>query len=139
MSKPLILKIIKKIKLEMRPIGSIEINVTGENPANYIGGTWVAWGAGRVPVGVDGTQTEFKTAEIEGGEKNHELSVAEMPAHIHSVGTWYNSSTGAWGNAGANNEGTYTEGAIATNSTGGNQAHNNMQPYITCYMFKRVG
>lgn len=102
-------------------------------------GTWVPWGSGRVPVGIDTSQTEFKTVEKTGGAKTHILSVEEIPSHIHSVGTWYNSSTGAWGNAGANNEGTYTEGAIATNSTGGNQAHNNMQPYITCYMFKRVG
>lgn len=121
------------------PIGSIYLSVKSTNPSSLFGGTWVAWGNGRVPVGVDNSDTDFNAVEKTGGEKTHILSVEEIPSHIHSVGTWYNSSTGAWGNAGANNEGTYTEGAIATNSTGGNQAHNNMQPYITCYMFKRVG
>ena len=30
-------------------------------------------------------------------------------------------------------------GNFYTDSNGGSEAHNNLQPYITCYMFKRVG
>lgn len=35
------------------PVGSIYLSVNSINPSNYIGGTWVAWGAGRFPMGVD--------------------------------------------------------------------------------------
>lgn len=138
MSKPLILEIIKKIKLEMRPIGSIEINVTGENPANYIGGTWVAWGNGRVPVGVDNSDTDFNTVEKIGGEKTHILTVDELAEHRHTtwgVRKYKAGGTDAWIVNGEANHA--TEEAISA-VTGGNQAHNNMQPYITCYMWKRI-
>ena len=37
------------------------------NPSTYLGGTWVAWGAGKVPVGVDTTDTDFATVEKTGG------------------------------------------------------------------------
>ena len=36
-----------------------------------LGGGWVSWGAGRVPVGVDTTQTEFNTVGKTGGAKKH--------------------------------------------------------------------
>ena len=46
------------------PVGSIYMSVDSTNPAQIFGfGTWVAWGAGRVPVGVDTSQTEFDTVE----------------------------------------------------------------------------
>ena len=65
------------------PIGSIYISIKNTNPSTLFGGTWVSWGAGRVPVGVDTTQNEFKTVEKTGGEKTHKLTVSEMPKHTH--------------------------------------------------------
>ena len=41
------------------------------------GGTWVAWGAGRVPVGVDTTDTDFDTVEETGGTKSVTLTAAQ--------------------------------------------------------------
>jgi hypothetical protein len=130
-------KNIEEALLAMKPVGSIEINTTGVNPSEYIGGTWEAWGSGRVPVGVDTVQTEFNTVEKTGGEKEHTLTVKEMPSHshstVHKVGAGDGDVTGyQW----ANNVADY--GAVATTSTGGGQPHNNLQPYITCYMWKRT-
>lgn len=34
----------------MHPIGSIYMSVENINPSTLFGGTWVAWGSGRVPV-----------------------------------------------------------------------------------------
>jgi len=54
------------------PVGSIYISTTLDTVAKVkaaFGGTWVAWGSGRVPVGVDTTQTEFDTVEETGGTK----------------------------------------------------------------------
>ena len=52
------------------PIGAIYINVTGTNPAAELGyGTWSAFGAGRVLVGVDTGDTDFDTVMETGGSK----------------------------------------------------------------------
>ena len=55
------------------PIGSIYMSVSSTNPELLIGGEWVSWGAGRVPVGVNTSDTEFNSAEKIGGEKAHKL------------------------------------------------------------------
>lgn len=63
------------------PVGSIYISTTSPNPLASVGfGTWVAYGAGRVLVGVG---TGFAAGAL-GGEATHSLSVAEMPAHNHT-------------------------------------------------------
>ena len=64
------------------PVGSIYINASvATNPATLLGfGTWAAFGAGRVMVGLDAGQTEFDTAEETGGAKTHTLTTGELPA-----------------------------------------------------------
>ena len=62
------------------PIGSIFTTVTNyANSAavvNAIGGTtWTVFGAGRVLVGLDSSDTDFDTVEETGGAKTHTLSV----------------------------------------------------------------
>lgn len=125
----------------MHPVGSIYMTTVETNPSEIFGfGTWELWGAGRVPVGVDTTQTEFNVVEKTDGEKTHTLTVAEMPSHNHDVK--YGSSAPLGLNSGTTgyklnyeNGGTQQIYAVAV---GGNKAHNNLQPYITCYMFKRT-
>ena len=70
------------------PVDSILMSTNSANPSTYLGGTWVAWGSGRVPVGVDTGQTEFNTVEKTSGEKAHTLTTAELPSHTHSVPTY---------------------------------------------------
>ena len=121
------------------PIGSIYMSATMSTTAEVeaaLGGTWVAWGAGRVPVGVDTLQTEFDTVEETGGEKTHTLTVTEMPKHWHTVrGNLRQEGSGSafreLGNETSGNAG-------RTEEAGGGAAHNNLQPYITCYMYKRT-
>lgn len=66
------------------PVGSIYITTSSTNPGTFLGGTWAAFGAGRVPVGFDSGQTEFDTDEETGGAKTHTLTTAEMPSHTHT-------------------------------------------------------
>lgn len=126
------------------PVGSIYMSATMSTVAQVqtaLGGTWVKWGAGRVPVGIDTSQTEFNSVEKTGGEKTHTLTVNEMPSHSHGI---YSVDTGS-GSVGKR-DGLYWQGGWWGNSTGspnvgntgGNGAHNNLQPYITCYMYKRT-
>lgn len=107
--------LIKQYILASHPIGSIEINISGANPSTYLGGTWVAWGTGKVPVGVNTNDTDFNTVEKTGGSKtisykpagtnsgtavtlnavtlshsggavgSHTLTVAEIPSHKHTI------------------------------------------------------
>ena len=145
-------KIQQNIELNAYPVGSIYISVTNTNPGEIFGGTWVAYGTGRTLVGVDETQTEFNTVEKTGGEKTHTLTIAEMPSHgrhLYGVGQWFgygnysayldqsklvaNGSTGrGWDKANGNE--IYPTGQ----NLGGGAAHNNLQPYITVYMWKRI-
>ena len=123
-------------------VGKIIMDTMNVNPATYLGfGTWVLWGSGKVPVGVDTTDTDFNTVEKTGGEKTHTLSINEMPSHYHTnspngfiCNTLANGGPGVWSGNSGNNLGS----SNATMSTGGNQAHNNIQPYICVYMWKRT-
>ena len=118
------------------PVGSIYINATvNTNPATLLGfGTWVAFGAGKVIVGLDSSDTDFDTAEETGGAKTHTLTTSEIPSHTHSLSTSDNpGGTGAIEVAGGAPTSTQT-----TQATGGGGAHNNLQPYIVAYMWKRT-
>jgi hypothetical protein len=117
------------------PVGSIYMNASNStNPATLIGfGTWVAFGAGRVPVGIDSGDTDFDTAEETGGAKTHTLTVDELPAHTHSVPNSGSQNNSFDSGTTVGNDVTGTSG-----STGGGQAHNNLQPYIVVYMWKRT-
>ncbi len=120
------------------PIGSIYLTTDSTNPASIFGGTWAAWGTGRVPIGVNTNDSDFSTAELTGGEKEHILTINEMPAHTH---TYVRASYDDTGRHGANNTlyaGSSYDPDYETNSTGGDEGHNNMMPYITCYMWKRT-
>lgn len=193
--------LIKQYILASHPVGSIEINISGTNPSTYLGGTWIAWGTGKVPVGINASDTDFNKVEKTGGTKNHThtyahthgvpgvahthttgnhtLTVAEIPSHMHEVmqrrnsptpvSSYYNTNytsgsaeyfmqqsakstntgstdnlfTSYTGSSGAHNHGntgSTTPSATTTNSqsTSTSGSSSNLQPYITCYMWKRT-
>lgn len=149
---------------EAFPVGSVFIAVISTDPSTLLGyGTWAAFAAGRVLVGLDGTQTEFDTVEETGGAKTHTLTTAEMPSHTHVQDAHNHTqnahshtqasttiSTGSTSNRLGTNDTSSTaeatgsttatnQAATATNqNTGGGGAHNNLQPYVVVYMWKRT-
>lgn len=118
-------------------IGKIILDTSNINPYTYLGfGIWELWGKGKVPVGVDTEDTDFSIVEKTGGEKTHTLTINEIPPHGHNMYKAGFSEVGS---------GNYTSAITGTDSStgqtgnaGGGQSHNNLQPYITCYMWKRV-
>ena len=123
------------------PVGSIYMSVSSTNPSALFGGTWVAWGSGRVPVGVNTSETEFNAVEKTGGGKAVTLTANQIPSHNHTYDK--TNTTGALVSAGSSAgieviraDKKYI--STASGNKGGGGSHNNLQPYITCYMWKRT-
>ena len=121
------------------PVGSVYTNASDStNPATLLGfGTWVAFGEGRVLVGLDSTDTDFDTIGETGGAKTHTLTIAEMPAHSHTVPAVQGDNNGSNAIRSTNDTSPINLNED-TSSVGGGAAHNNLQPYITVYMWKRT-
>lgn len=132
------------------PVGKVRIETFDTNPAEYLGfGTWEPFARGKTIIGIDASQTEFNIVEKTGGEKTHTLTTDEMPSHGHrlSKNVMRDMSThGGWGTGISNvSSDTYlaAPGGAAGDlvlPSGGDptKAHNNLPPYITVYMWKRV-
>ncbi len=118
-------------------VGVLILDTTPTNPASYLGfGEWALWGQGRVPVGVDATQAEFNAVEKTGGSKTHTLSIEEAPSHVHAYPTNKPGTNYNWGPSSVQQSADAPR--AATDNAGGGKAHNNLQPYVTCYMWKRI-
>ncbi len=131
-------------KLNMYPIGSIYISVSEQNPSEYIGGTWESYGQGRTLVG-EGTGTDSNNTKkvfainSTGGEYQHKLTTSEMPSHTHGINSADQESSGTWGyGISWDGKGAMASGTSRISNTGGGQYHNNIQPYIVTYIWKRV-
>ena len=119
-------------------VGDLFLSTNSDNPSTKFGGTWELFGKGKTLVCVDETDPDFNVVKKEGGEKKHTLTVAQLPSHNHSIANY--NSTG-WDTPyptvlGYDKKG-YT-GNVQTENTGGNEPHNNLQPYITCYIWIRT-
>jgi hypothetical protein len=142
------------------PVGSIYINATSSsNPSTLLGfGTWTAFGAGRVMVGLDASDALFDTLEETGGSKD-----AITVSHTHTATTTATDSghthdmtaTGSATLTGGSNQTiprnigtdtTFTTNSATANitatttvaSTGSSGTNANVQPFIVVRMWKRT-
>lgn len=123
------------------PVGSIYISTSATfNPNTTWGGTWEQTASGRCLIGAN---TTYPLGSI-GGESTHTLTIEELPQHSHGI-------YGADSRSGSNtlqkpyftykDQGqttSYVSGIMGTELTGSGNAHNNMQPYLAVYMWKRT-
>lgn len=141
------------------PIGSIYMSVNNTSPSTFLGGTWKSWGSGRVPVGVDVNDSDFATVEKTGGIKsdsfNHShtkifgnddqayyylrsknIRTPSSGGNITSVASFeqYNAEDAEgpanWENIRTGRAPKQYENESTTVTT--------LQPYITCFMWKRT-
>lgn len=143
------------------PVGGVYISIASTNPSSiWSGTTWEQFATGKTLVGYDANDSDFSAAGQTGGKKTHTLTPAEMPSHTHTIGSsgaHHHASQGRMEGSGTgdnifesyngasktrtvnvprsgtNGNHTHTPGA-----TGEGKAHNNLQPYIVVYMWKRV-
>ena len=145
------------------PVGHIYMSTNSANPGTlFPGTTWEAYAQGRVLIGA-GTGTDSRSeqktfaAGSTGGEYNHQLTVGELATHSHGAitndagahthsysisrsdgdtGMLYGGSS-AKGSAASSSAGAHSH-TITVNSTGDGQVHNNMQPWLAVYVWKRT-
>lgn len=119
------------------PVGSIYMSVNSTSPNSLFGGTWERFANGRCLVGVNESDTDFSSVQKTGGEKTHVLTTNEMPSHSHTVNPPYSTSDGTstYLRTGASST---SRANLRTSEIGGGAAHNNLQPYITVYMWRRT-
>jgi hypothetical protein len=118
---------------QIYPIGSIYISVANTNPGTLFTGTWEK---------IEGkfllaSSTSYSVGST-GGEANHTLTINEMPNHSHGAGAGskFQVYEGSIGFAPGNY---YTRGnQNNTGTSGGGQAHNNMPPYLSVNIWKRI-
>ena len=133
------------------PIGSIYMNVNSTNPGTLFGGTWEQI-QGKFLLGMSSSYP----AGSQGGEASHTLTTEEMPSHGHNpaneagyYGFITNSkkafSIGDMGSqSGSGRYYPYASAAFdisrntLTGTTGGGKSHNNMPPYLSIYIWKRI-
>jgi hypothetical protein len=120
------------------PVGSLFISTLSTNPGTLLGvGTWAVFGAGRTLVSLDSGDTDFDTVEETRGAKTHTLSEAEMPAHTHTTSLKADATSGSdYPHFFAGTGGGVVN--ATTSSKGSGSAHNNIQPSIVVYMWKRT-
>ena len=143
------------------PVGSIYTNAgVTTNPATLLGfGTWTAFGAGRVMVGLNGADALFDALEESGGSKDaivvsHTHGITD-PGHVHAppIGLTGPYLTDTFSGDGSIDSSTVTGPhernsttgntasavtGISVNSTGSSGTNANLQPYITVAMWKRT-
>ena len=134
------------------------MSTVSTNPATLFGfGTWEAMPAGRVLLaqGKSSWGTTYNAGST-GGEATHQLTVGELPQHTHTAFTnttgshahtyrTFYGTTGYGPDGSSDREKTINTGSsgnhthtVTINNTGSNQAHNNLQPYIAVYIWKRT-
>jgi hypothetical protein len=124
--------------LSAYPVGAVYISVVSTSPATLFGGTWSAFGAGKMLVGYDSGDTDFDASEETGGAKTATLTETELPAHTHTVSSFEATHDTTGLDPTPDTVYTNTGSGTTTSSTGSGSAFSIMNPYITVYMWKRT-
>lgn len=119
------------LTLEIYPVGAVYISANPTSPASLFAGEWEQL-KDRFLLGAGSSYAAGDT----GGEAKVTLTTSQIPEHNHPV---YSRSVYAGGGSyiGYCNQDNSTDSRV-TGSRGGGEAHNNMPPYLTVYMWKRV-
>ena len=119
--------------LDAYPIGSIYLSINSTNPSKLFGGTWEQI-KDTFLLAAGSTYTAGST----GGSATHTLTINQIPSHNHSIRMKENAIASGSSFSRISSAGSISSETNLTNYVGGSQPHNNMPPYLTVYMWKRV-
>ena len=131
------------------PVGTYYYSSSSTSPASLFGGSWTAV----KDAFIFGSGKNYKVGD-KGGELVHTLSLSEIPHHNHSMSNT-DPDVRALVIGGQTGTGETTAGFVAggsnslwngiekrripiTDYTGGGHAHNNMPPFVTANIWRRV-
>ena len=118
----------------LHPVGSIYQSTDSTPPADLFGGTWERV-KDRFLLATGDVYAPGET----GGEAQHTLTKAEMPAHTHGYDfTGQSDVTVVTAIRLYDADGRRNEYQGASASAGGGAAHNNMPPYLAVYTWRRT-
>lgn len=132
-------EILKDLKDELYPIGMIVMFNDSKDHSRFLDLHWARCLPGRVPVGVDASDSDFDTVGKLAGEKVHQLTVDEMPAHGHNFKLGGTVTGGklalGWRSLTIDDDNHSDDSMIKT--SGGNESHNNVQPSEVVAFWRR--
>lgn len=111
-------------------IGEFYLSSSSTSPAVIFGGTWE-----QIKDKFLLAAGDMFTAGSIGGEATHTLTIDEMPSHDHTTEghfTHYDSGSSSATLL------SWAKGTAKVQPTGGGEAHNNMPPYMTIYIWRRI-
>lgn len=117
------------------PVGAIYMSVNDHNPGDIFGGEWEQI----QDVFLLGCGSLYENGS-KGGEATHKLTINEMPSHNHgavSTSGSKNTSIALYPFSMIQQNYNLIDGNVIR-PTGGNQAHNNMPPFLAVYIWKRI-
>lgn len=141
----------KNLLNKIYPVGSLYMSAKATSPASFLGGTWE-----RIKDTFILAAGDTYAAGISGGAAEHTLTTSEIPAHAHHQNTYVVNSgftektnfpdrglSYPFENVNVYYAATTVNGAgnfdgILTSSIGIGSPHNNMPPYVTVYVWKRI-
>lgn len=132
------------LAIQVFKVGSVYTTTVDESPNTTFGyGTWERFGKGKTLVGfTDSVSNDLpewiKVAGREFGDYTHKLTINEMPSHNHEIYAAGQDSAGNRGLDGADYTGNSPVDNTVMKESGGGLAHNNVQPSIVVYFWKRV-
>lgn len=119
-------------KLSFFPVGAIYISAQDTSPSQLFGGVWEKIEG----VFLLGSSSSYTNGSI-GGEETHTLSLEEIPSHSHEYSHLTIGSYGG-GNAASLLGNRLNSETTQTGSVGSSSPHNNMPPYLSVNMWKRI-
>ena len=119
-------------------VGAIYLSLIATNPNEILGyGTWSLVGQGKAIVGLSSAPSDPAWTKILGGtfgSFEHTLTLNEIPSHNHGVGF----STNSTGSGTIDGKSSGVDGTATSESAGGGQAHNNVQPSMVFAIWQRT-